>query len=419
MPLFHLPLWYVICISYPQNETAPVVSFTVAARAGPRYEPSEGVAHALKNFAFKSTESRSALRIVREAELNGGALSAAMNKEHLLLTADFLKGDEAQFAELLAEVVASSKYNKYEFKEDVLPSLAEDLQQASQDPVVYGLETLQATAYRYTGVGSTLYANPAVPVKLSDVKSFASKALTQSNLAIVTSGLSQKDAETLIREKFANVPSGEAFSTPAAKYYGGDFRAPIVDAHGHPLPQDHFFLAFQGAEQNSSQLAVLEALLGGESSVKWSHGLTPLARVSQQVEGSQVRAFNTVSQKTGLFGLHIAAPQGKVTDAAKAAVQALQQIASKTPSSQELSRAVVNAKFEEAQRRDGARHLAHESVAAALLNGQSTSIQDKLAELDNVKANELSSVAESLLKSKPTTSALGALKELPYAEELL
>ncbi|WFC94724.1 ubiquinol-cytochrome c reductase core subunit 1 [Malassezia brasiliensis] len=401
------------------HETAPVVSLTVAARAGPRYEPAEGVAHALKNFAFRSTNERSALRIVREAELNGGALSAALNKEHLLLTAEFLKGDEEHFAALLAEVVRSTKYNQFEFKEDVLPSLAEDLAQASQDPVVYGLEALQATAYRYQGVGSTLFANPAVPVQLADVKAFAGQAFTQANLALVSSGLSGAQVEQLAKH-FDGVPAGEALLPPPAKYYGGDFRAPIADAHGHPLPQDHFFLAFEsGAQTNRAEVAVLEALLGGTSSVKWSHGQTPLARIQQQVEGAEVRAFNTVSQGTGLFGLHVAAPQGKVADAAKLAVQALQRIASGAPSAEELARAVANAKFGAAMRFEGTRQLAHESVAAALLNDGTPSLSERLAKIDAVDAAAVSSLAESLLKSKPTTTALGALKQLPYAEELL
>ena len=67
---------------------------TVAVRAGPRYETSPGLANALKHYAFKSNQKRSALRTVRESELYGGLLSACLTKESLLLTTEFLKGDE-------------------------------------------------------------------------------------------------------------------------------------------------------------------------------------------------------------------------------------------------------------------------------------------------------------------------------------
>ncbi|TFY75146.1 hypothetical protein EWM64_g8868 [Hericium alpestre] len=75
----------------------PNSSVTVLLKAGSRYEPKPGVAHVLSNFAFKSTNKRSALGTVREAELFGGVLSASLSREHLALTAEFLRGDEDFF----------------------------------------------------------------------------------------------------------------------------------------------------------------------------------------------------------------------------------------------------------------------------------------------------------------------------------
>jgi hypothetical protein len=46
-------------------------------------------------FIFlQSTGKRSALGTVREAELYGGVLSSSLSREHLALTAEFLRGDE-------------------------------------------------------------------------------------------------------------------------------------------------------------------------------------------------------------------------------------------------------------------------------------------------------------------------------------
>lgn len=39
-------------------------------------------------------QKESSLRIVRQTELVGGQLSATLTREHLLLTAEFVKGDE-------------------------------------------------------------------------------------------------------------------------------------------------------------------------------------------------------------------------------------------------------------------------------------------------------------------------------------
>ena len=401
--------------TYKQNETAPVASITVAVRAGPRFESLAGVAHALKYFAFKSTKERSALRIVREAELNGGVLSASLNREHLLLTAEFLKGDEKHFADLLAEVVGNAKYCRHEFNEDVIPSIVADCEQAAQDPVATGIDTLFSYAYRNRGVGSSLFASPSSPVTVEQVRSYAAQVMNSNNLAVVSSGLSQDVLGSLVSKSFAGVPAGSAAEAVPSKYFGGDYRGAITDSHGHALPVDHFFLAFEGAPLlKAAPLFVLESLLGGEASVKWSTGLSPLA----QINGAKAHAFNASLQDTGLFGIHVSAPSAKIAEAAKAAAQELTKVANGV-SSEDITKAVAKAKFVAAQNYEGSRVSSHESVAAGLLNGSETSLSAVLSHLDAVKADDVASAAQALLKSKPTSVALGDVKQLPYADELL
>ena len=42
----------------------------------------------------QSTSKRSAIGTVRESELYGGVLSSSLSREHLAVTAEFLRGDE-------------------------------------------------------------------------------------------------------------------------------------------------------------------------------------------------------------------------------------------------------------------------------------------------------------------------------------
>jgi ubiquinol-cytochrome c reductase core subunit 2 len=83
-----------IPIAASADDGSKTAVVTVAIKAGPRFESQPGVAHVLKSFTFKSNAHRSALALVREAELYGGVLSTSLTKEHLLLTAEFLRGDE-------------------------------------------------------------------------------------------------------------------------------------------------------------------------------------------------------------------------------------------------------------------------------------------------------------------------------------
>ena len=88
----------------------PTTHLAVVAKAGTRYEVLPGYSDALEKFAFKNTERRSALRIVREAELLGGELSAHHSRENLVLSAKFLRDDLPYFAELLGEIVSQTKF---------------------------------------------------------------------------------------------------------------------------------------------------------------------------------------------------------------------------------------------------------------------------------------------------------------------
>ncbi|EEB87430.1 hypothetical protein MPER_15215 [Moniliophthora perniciosa FA553] len=91
------------------DSNQPTSSVTLLVKAGSRFEPKAGVAHGLKHFAFKSTGKRSALGTIRESELYGGVLSANLSREYLALTAEFLRGDEEHFVDVLTSFITSPR----------------------------------------------------------------------------------------------------------------------------------------------------------------------------------------------------------------------------------------------------------------------------------------------------------------------
>ena len=79
---------------------------------------------------------------------------------------------------------------------------------------------------------------------------------------------------------------------------------------------------------------------------------------------------------------------------------------------------MAKAKFVLAQEFEGSRVAGHESVAARLLGSSASSLESELDSLSSVKAADVSSAAQALLKGKPSSVALGNVKQLPYADEL-
>ncbi|KAJ9478466.1 Cytochrome b-c1 complex subunit 2, mitochondrial [Pseudozyma hubeiensis] len=407
------------------DDGALTSTVTVAVKAGPRYESAPGVAHVLKNYLFKSNQKRSALRLVREAEFYGGVLSTALTKEHLLLTAEFLRGDEEFFVEVLGDVLTKSKFAAHEFNEEVLPQVQAEFAQAQSNPAVLGYDSLLQTAYRQRSLGHSLFASPASPVSHRQTVDFAHAAFAKNNIAVLGSGIDAGKLSQLVSAHFGDLSASASVKSTAAKYFGGEQRVAFSAPHGAEntrAAHGHFFIAFEGAgHKDASQaanLAVLRSLLGGESSVKWSHGASPLSQVADKIVGAQAQAFNLSFSDSGVFGAHVSAPTASVQSAAKHVAEALKNVAGGLKDDV-IKAAIAKAKFERAAVLEN-RTASHELVSAQLLEaGKVATLEESFAALEGVKANSLSKAAEALLKSKPTTVAVGDVHVLPYADEVL
>src|SRR5690606_33672157 len=71
--------------------------------AGSRYETdaNNGVSHLMEHMAFKTTQSRSSLRVVRDVEDMGGNVGAASAREYMVFTADVLRSNLDKATELV------------------------------------------------------------------------------------------------------------------------------------------------------------------------------------------------------------------------------------------------------------------------------------------------------------------------------
>ncbi|KAK4704335.1 hypothetical protein P7C70_g1870, partial [Phenoliferia sp. Uapishka_3] len=395
------------------TDPAPTSSISVLVKAGTRYETSPGLAAVLKSSVFKGTNKRSAIRLVRETEMYGGVLSASLTREHLVLTAEFLKGDEAYFAEVLGDAVTQAKFAKHEYNEEVIPQVASEYEQAHANPAVYALDIAHQLAFRH-GLGNSLFASPHSAVDYVSAATYAQSAFASpSNLSILSTGVDAGALSSLVSEFFVPSSSAAALSSPAASYFGGELRAPAAGHSNSSL--DHFLLAFQGSSASEVDFEVLRYLLGGESSVKWSAGSSPLSKISSG--SSSAQAFNFGYSDAGLFGMYITAPTAGVESIAQAAVSALRTVA-KGADAEAVKQAVLKAKFAAAsasETRAGKLDLLASHITAS---GSAPSLEELFAKFDKVTVESVTKAAEAALKSKPTTVAIGNMYQLPYADSL-
>lgn len=100
----------------------PAASIGLYIDCGSIYETSIscGATHLLERMAFKSTRSRSHLRIVREVEAIGGNTSASASREQMGYTIDALKTYTPEMVELLIDCVRNPVFLDWEVSEEVI-----------------------------------------------------------------------------------------------------------------------------------------------------------------------------------------------------------------------------------------------------------------------------------------------------------
>ncbi|KAL0059141.1 ubiquinol-cytochrome c reductase core subunit 1 [Marasmius tenuissimus] len=366
----------------------PTSSVTFLVKAGSRFEPQAGVAHGLKNFAFKSTAKRSALGTIRESELYGGVLSASLSREYLALTADFLKGDEEYFVDVLSSFVTSGRFTRHEFEEYVLPVVESETHAGNSTPAVHALEHAHALAFR-NGLGSSLFANEHPSFTAEDIKAFAKSAFTKGNIAVLGSGISQEALSKLVDQSLSKL-SASASSTPAAaSYFGGETR---VQAHG---PQT-VFVGFGAVGKPSAELAALAAHISPTPSIQ--------------------TVYLPYSDAT-LLGFLIQGQNGAaIKEAGKAAVSALKS-AGNGLKGEDLKTAVAKAKFAAASATESREGLVS-LLGAQVFSGSQATAEATLSAFDGVSESAFAKAASTLVKAKPTYVAVGDIASLPHADEL-
>ncbi|KAI6144644.1 Metalloenzyme, LuxS/M16 peptidase-like protein [Pisolithus tinctorius] len=386
----------VAAVDYGQ----PTTAVTVLVKAGSRYQPSPGVAHVLKNFAFKSTAKRSTLGTVRESELYGGVLSASLSREYLALTTEFLRGDEPFFTSLLASILATTKFLPHEYSEYVLPVVRDESTHASRVPSTLAIEAAHSVAFR-TGLGAPLLADAHSHVSLDSVKEFATSAFASGNVAVVGTGIDSARLADLVDKALAEtpLPSGSSMPSSSSKYFGGSARINL------PMGGQTVFVGF-GTTAPSAALSVLATHLAPPSALKWP---------SVPRSSTKLTPVYLPYSDAALAGILVQAPDVKsVKDAAKTLFEKLK----KPLTAEELKTAVARTKFDAAASAETREGLTLALGKKVFFNAD-TSVESTLTALDKVDDATISKTVSELLKATPTYVAIGDIATLPYVDEIM
>jgi ubiquinol-cytochrome c reductase core subunit 2 len=181
------------------------------------------------------------------------------------------------------------------------------------------------------------------------VRAFSQRAYAKNNFAIVANGVSHEDLSKWVQEFFWDwkTSTSEVDLPPVenkpSKYYGGEERI----AHGSG---DSMIIAFPGSGSFTGsaykpEISVLAALLGGQSSIKWSPGFSLLARATAAFPQAHIKTFHSTYSDAGLLQISISGNADHIRPASHEVVKTLNSVAAGNFSQEDFKKAVAAAKF--------------------------------------------------------------------------
>lgn len=274
-----------------------------------------------------------------------------------------MREDLPYFTELLGEVISQTKYTRgcicislpisgelinlaaHEYHEEVEPVLKLQQKKVLGDVAELALNSAHGVAF-HRGLGAPLYPALFSPLLNEEsIKSFASSAYTKSNIAVVANGASQADLTKWVGEFFSDVSSsGPQLVSAASKYYGGEERIP--NGSGNAM-----IIAFPGSSSFTAgasykpEIAVLAALLGGKSSIKWSPGFSLLGKAASSFHGASAATTHYAYSDAGLLTIQISGAAKAIRGAATEVVKALKSVSEGSISKEDFTKAVALAKY--------------------------------------------------------------------------
>ena len=218
------------------------------------------------------------------------------------------------------------------------------------NPIGMAVNSAHGLAY-HRGLGTPLHPTSSTPftkyVDADGVAQFAEAAYAKSNIAVVANGASHGEFSKWVGEFFSETGTGSPrlnLSSPQTQYFGGEERIAYDSANvmviGFPGSS-----SFTSGSSYKPEISVLAALLGGESSIKWSTGFSMLSKAASEYQHAHVSTQNAGYSDAGLLYIVLTGNASHIAKASKNVVDTIKKIAAGEVSSEDIKKATALAKF--------------------------------------------------------------------------
>lgn len=273
----------------------------------------------------------------------------------------------------------------------------------------------------HRGLGVPLYPASNLPwkkyVDATNLAEFAGSAYAKQNFALVANGVKHDELSKWVKDMFGDVPSQASYQLKAeqTKYYGGEERiahgsgnSMVIGLSGSSSPTGPFY---------KPEIAVLAALLGGQSSIKWSPGFSLLSNATKDTPNLFVDTKSTIYTDAGLLTITLSGSADDIRSSAPKVVEALKKV-SQGVDKEAFAKAKAFAKFSELEYGQETQAAMELTGAGLVHGGKAYQIDEVAKSVDGVTEAKVQQAAKEALEAKASVSAVGDLTILPFAEEL-
>jgi zinc protease len=259
-----------------------------------------GLNQLLASTLSKGTLTRSAQEIAVTLESLGASISANTGNNALLIQAGGLAPDLATIADVFAEVIISPSLPADAIHREKASQLA-SLEEALQDPLHTGFRTLRQAIFSGSGYGLDALGSleSLAALERPALSAHHSRHFNAANITLAIAGDFDPDAAlALLTEKFAALPTGQAWSSPASTLAAGE----SLEKH---LPKKQAVLAigFPGTTVSSGDrhaLAMVQEYVSDMAGPLFTRIREELG-LAYQVGGTQFLGYDA-----GLFTFYVA-----------------------------------------------------------------------------------------------------------------
>jgi predicted Zn-dependent peptidase len=389
------------------TESMPHVSSVAAGfwvGTGSRDEPSRlaGASHFLEHLLFKGTPTRTAAEIAEAVDAVGGDMNAFTTKEYTAFYVRVLGESLDLGLDILSDVMWDPAFRPDEVEAE-RQVIVEEILMHSDEPSELVHDRLLEGLFPGHPLGRDVLGDEESigAMHVDEIRSFHQDHYRPGNIVVAVAGrLEHDEVVEGISRRFSGVPGGEAPGRVAP-----DVSTVPVVLTNRPTEQAHVVLGvptFGRHDEDRFCLAVLDHVLGG--------GLS--SRLFQEIRERRGLAYSVYSYRTtfddaGVLAFYAGTAPARAQEVLDRMVGELSKVTSEGVTEREVAVAKGHIRGETALSLEDSAARMSRVARSEMLHGEVMDVDDVLARIEAVTAEDVGRVATRLLGVEPVLAVVG------------